>query len=196
MVLEVAGSSPVIHPIFSQRLSDVCIGEPLVYEPLMNDTLHPKLLSRPELLRQRKIWRREGRRIAFTNGCFDLLHRGHVDSLQQAAQYGDVLVVGLNDDDSVRQLKGAGRPLQSEEDRIIVLGALTCVSWITLFSGPSVEPLIRALLPDVLIKGGDYNMDQIVGAEAVEAAGGKVVVTPHVQHASTSQLLRRLDPPG
>ncbi|MBT3343420.1 MAG: adenylyltransferase/cytidyltransferase family protein [Gemmatimonadetes bacterium] len=159
----------------------------------MNDSPHPKLLSRPELLRRRETWRRSGRRIAFTNGCFDLLHRGHVESLEMAAQHGEMLIVGLNDDDSVRRLKGAGRPLQSVEDRIIVLGALTCISWITVFGETSVEPLIRALLPDCLVKGGDYSPDQIVGAEAVEAAGGQVVVTPHVQHASTSDLLRRLE---
>lgn len=162
----------------------------------MNNTSHPKLLTRPQLLRRRQDWRRQGRRIAFTNGCFDLLHRGHVESLEAAASHGDMLIVGLNDDASVRQLKGPGRPLQPVDDRVVVLGALSCVSWITVFAETSVETLICQLLPDVLVKGGDYSNDQIVGADAVEAAGGQVVRTPHVQHASTTDLLARLRRPA
>ena len=94
---------------------------------------HLKLLSRGELIRRREVWRRQGQQVVFTNGCFDLLHRGHVDCLESARRCGDILVVGLNDDDSIRQLKGPGRPLQPLDDRIAMLGALSCVCWLTVF---------------------------------------------------------------
>ncbi|MEC8931272.1 MAG: adenylyltransferase/cytidyltransferase family protein [Candidatus Latescibacterota bacterium] len=157
---------------------------------------HQKLLSRGELIRRREVWRRQGQQVVFTNGCFDLLHRGHVDCLESARRCGDILVVGLNDDDSIRQLKGPGRPLQPLDDRIAMLGALSCVCWLTVFSELSVESLVRQLLPDVLVKGGDYARADVVGADVVEEAGGRVVVSGHVEGTSTSELLKLLHNPS
>jgi rfaE bifunctional protein nucleotidyltransferase chain/domain len=158
----------------------------------MSPEIHPKLLKTDKLLHQRAIWRQQGKKVAFTNGCFDLLHAGHVHCLEAARSLADILVVGLNDDTSIRQLKGPGRPLQTLQDRIVVVGALSCVSWLTVFCDTSVESLVRQVLPDVLVKGGDYDVADVVGADAVQAAGGSVVITEHVQHTSTTDLLARL----
>ncbi len=117
----------------------------------------------------------------FTNGCFDLLHRGHIEHLAQARALGDVLVVGLNSDASVRRLKGTGRPLVAEGDRAAVLAALRSVDAVTLFDEDTPLELISTLLPDVLVKGGDYDLDGIVGRETVEKAGGEVRVLPFVE---------------
>jgi rfaE bifunctional protein nucleotidyltransferase chain/domain len=129
--------------------------------------------------------------VVFTNGCFDILHRGHVEYLTHARSLGDRLVVGLNSDDSVRRLKGASRPVNSQEDRAIVLAALQAVDAVVLFGDDTPRDLIAALLPDVLVKGGDYRPDEIVGAEQVVAAGGRVVVSPLVPGRSTSGLIER-----
>ena len=160
----------------------------------MTERLQEKVLSRQELL-TRHGRPREGR-LVFTNGCFDLLHRGHVEYLQQAGHLGDVLVVGLNTDDSVRRLKGAGRPLVGEQDRAQVLAALASVDAVTLFDEDTPLKLIEELLPDVLVKGGDYEIEEIVGREAVEGAGGLVRVLPFVGDYSTSELLERLKEGG
>jgi D-beta-D-heptose 7-phosphate kinase/D-beta-D-heptose 1-phosphate adenosyltransferase len=129
--------------------------------------------------------------VVFTNGCFDVLHRGHVEYLHAARALGDVLVVGLNSDDSVRRLKGPSRPVNSVEDRSWVLGALAAVDAVTVFEQDTPAELIEGLLPDVLVKGGDYRADQVVGAAAVQAAGGRVVIAPLVPGRSTSAILRR-----
>ena len=150
-----------------------------------------KLLSRCDLLDLRARCRREGRVLVFTNGCFDLLHRGHVEYLQEARALGGLLAVGLNDDDGVRRLKGEGRPLVPQEDRAALLCALADVDAVTLFSGTSVEPLVAELLPDVLVKGGDYALDEVVGRRVVEQAGGRVRVLRHVPGRSTRDLLSR-----
>ena len=150
-----------------------------------------KLLSRPALLDLRARCRREGRVVVFTNGCFDLLHRGHVEYLQEARSLGDLLVVGLNDDDGVRRLKGEGRPLVPQQDRAALLCALQDVDAVTLFSGTSVEPLVADLLPDVLVKGGDYALDEVVGRRVVEASGGEVRVLCHLPGRSTEGLIGR-----
>ncbi len=157
----------------------------------MTGPLEAKILSAQELL-ARHGRPREGR-VVFTNGCFDLLHRGHVEYLEQAKSLGDVLVVGLNTDDSVRRLKGAGRPLVDEGGRSRVLAALASVDVVTLFDEDTPEELIDRLLPDVLVKGGDYSHEDIVGREAVEGAGGTVTVVPLVGDYSTTGLLRRLE---
>jgi len=130
--------------------------------------------------------------VVFTNGCFELLHRGHVEYLAQARALGDVLVVGLNSDASVRRLKGAGRPLVAEADRAAVVAALRCVDAVTVFDEDTPLELISALLPDVLVKGGDYHLDDIVGREVVEEAGGEVRVLPFVVGYSTTKILDRL----
>lgn len=151
----------------------------------------PRILDRPRLL-ERYGRPREGR-LVFTNGCFDLLHRGHVAYLQAARALGDALVVGVNTDASVRRLdKGTGRPLVAEEDRAYVLAALACVDAVTLFDEDTPLELLTALLPDVLVKGGDYAPHQVVGRDVVEAAGGEVVLIPFVEGYSTTRLLERI----
>ena len=130
--------------------------------------------------------------LVFTNGCFDLLHRGHVAYLNEAAALGDRLLVGLNDDDSVRRLKGAGRPVLPAEDRAYLLASLRAVDHVTVFGEDTPAALIEALRPDVLVKGADYALDEVVGREAVEAAGGRVVLLELEEGRSTSALLRRI----
>ena len=130
-------------------------------------------------------------RLVFTNGCFDILHRGHVDYLVAARRLGDRLIVGLNGDDSVRRLKGEGRPVNPYEDRATVLAALEAVDAVVRFDEDTPLRLIEALLPEVLVKGGDYREDEIVGAREVKAAGGEVVVAPLLPGRSTTGILNR-----
>lgn len=130
--------------------------------------------------------------VVFTNGCFDALHRGHVEHLAFARACGDVLVVGLNTDASVRRLKGLGRPLVAEADRAAVLAALRSVDAVTLFDEDTPLALIAALLPDVLVKGGDYDLDDIAGRGVVEEAGGAVRILPFLEGYSTTDLLDRM----
>ncbi len=130
-------------------------------------------------------------RLVFTNGCFDVLHRGHVEYLSAARALGDALVVGVNRDDSVRRLKGPGRPVNPEEDRAIVLAALAAVDAVVLFGQDTPRELIAALLPDVLVKGGDYTPETVVGGAEVRAAGGEVVIAPLVPGRSTTSILER-----
>jgi len=132
------------------------------------------------------------RKVVFTNGCFELLHRGHIEYLAQARALGDVLVVGVNSVDSVRRLKGAGRPLVPEADRAAVLSNVRSVDVVTVFDEDTPLELIKALLPGVLVKGGDYDLDDIVGREVVEKAGGEVHVLPFVEGYSTTAILNRL----
>lgn len=148
------------------------------------------------VLDRERLLERHGRprsvRLVFTNGCFDLLHPGHVSYLEAARELGDALVVGVNTDASVRRLKGEGRPLVPEHDRARVLAGLASVDAVTLFDEDTPRELLAALLPDVLVKGGDYGPDQIVGRDEVEAAGGEVVILPFVPGYSTTGLLERL----
>ncbi len=130
-------------------------------------------------------------RVVFTNGCFDILHRGHVEYLHTARRLGDLLIVGLNGNDSVRRLKGEGRPVNDYEDRATVLAGLEAVDAVVRFDDDTPLRLIEALLPDVLVKGGDYRPDEIVGAHEVVQAGGEVVVAPLVPGRSTSDIIER-----
>jgi D-beta-D-heptose 7-phosphate kinase/D-beta-D-heptose 1-phosphate adenosyltransferase len=136
--------------------------------------------------------KRNGRRVVFTNGCFDLLHPGHIRSLEQARALGDVLIVGLNSDASVRQLKGEGRPVIPERERAEILAALESVDAVVIFDDFTPREVIARLLPDVLVKGGDWPGDQIVGREEVEAAGGCVVRAPVVPGYSTTDILKKI----
>ena len=136
--------------------------------------------------------KRNGRRVVFTNGCFDLLHPGHIRSLELARELGDALIVALNSDASVRQLKGEGRPILPERERAEILAALESVDAVVIFDDPAPREVIARLLPDVLVKGGDWPGDQIVGREEVEAAGGRVVSIPVVPGYSTSAILRKI----
>ncbi len=145
-----------------------------------------------ELLRVRAGLRAAGRRLVFTNGCFDILHVGHVRYLQAARALGDALLVAINSDISVRALKGAGRPLTCEAERAEVLSALAAVDFVTVFDEESPRRLIAEVLPDVLVKGGDYRLDEIHGREEVEAAGGRVLALPFVEGASTTGIIERI----
>lgn len=154
---------------------------------------HPKLLPLPALRRRLAIRRRLGQRIAFTNGVFDLLHPGHVRYLRAARRLGDVLVVGINSDRSVRRLgKGAGRPLVTHADRAEVLAAMEMVDYVVIFDDDTPGDLIRAVRPDVLVKGGDWTVDRIVGADFVLAHGGQVRSLPFAPGYSTTALVRRI----
>jgi rfaE bifunctional protein nucleotidyltransferase chain/domain len=136
--------------------------------------------------------KRNGRRVVFTNGCFDLLHPGHIRSLEHARSLGDALVVGLNSDGSVRQLKGDARPVIPERERAEILAALECVDGVLIFDDLTPQRVIASLLPDVLVKGGDWPGDKIVGREEVEAAGGRVVSAPVVAGYSTTEILKKI----
>ena len=150
-----------------------------------------KILERGALLERRRQWKQAGKRVVFTNGCFDLLHAAHVRLLEQARALGEVLVVGINSDRSVRELKGESRPLVPEVERAEVLSALEAVDAVTIFDEATPRELIAALLPDVLVKGGDWGTN-IVGKEEVTAAGGRVVSLPYEQGYSTSELIERI----
>jgi rfaE bifunctional protein nucleotidyltransferase chain/domain len=128
----------------------------------------------------------------FTNGCFDLLHPGHILTLERARSLGDALIVGVNSDRSVREMKGAGRPLVPEQERAEVLSALECVDAVVIFDQATPREMVAALLPDVLVKGGDWSSDRIIGREEVEGAGGKVVSIPVLAGHSTSAMVEKI----
>jgi rfaE bifunctional protein nucleotidyltransferase chain/domain len=151
-----------------------------------------RVVTRGELVREVREAKDSGRRIVFTNGCFDILHRGHVDYLERAAARGDVLVVGLNTDRSVRALKGNGRPIVPEDDRAHIVAALCSVDYVCLFDEDTPYELIRDVLPDVLVKGAGYTRDTIVGADLVEARGGEVVALPELPNRSTRSIIARI----
>ncbi len=133
-----------------------------------------------------------GKRVVFTNGCFDILHAGHVEYLKKARSLGDVLVVGLNSDRSVKALKGRGRPINSQLDRAKVIAALCFVDYVTIFNEDTPEKLIKALRPDILAKGGDWKVEDIVGGEFVTSRGGRVVSLPFVKGYSTTSLIKKV----
>ena len=151
-----------------------------------------KILSLEKLLGVRQGLRAEGKRLVFTNGVFDLLHVGHVRYLGEARALGDAMVVAINSDRTVRELKGDGRPVVNENERAEVLAALRQVDYVTIFDDLSPRSLIARLLPDVLVKGGDYGLDEIHGREEVEEAGGRVVSLPFVEGISTSGIIERM----
>ncbi|HEX8088837.1 MAG TPA: D-glycero-beta-D-manno-heptose 1-phosphate adenylyltransferase [Blastocatellia bacterium] len=151
-----------------------------------------KILGREELVRARARLGREGKQVVFTNGCFDLLHPGHVRYLGQARSLGDALVVALNSDISVRALKGEGRPILGQGERAEVMAALASVDYVTIFDEETPRDLIAALLPDILVKGGDWSVEQIVGREEVQAAGGKVLSLPYAEGWSTTDIIERI----
>ena len=155
-----------------------------------------KLAPLTRLLSSLKKEKKKGKKVVFTNGCFDVLHLGHVRYLRKAKSLGDILVVGLNTDASVRKLKGPERPLNREKDRAEVLGALECVDHIVLFKESTPDRLIRAVRPGVLVKGGDWKKEEIVGSAFVESYGGKVRSLPFVDGFSTTGLIKRLQKVG
>ncbi len=151
-----------------------------------------KILQRDQLIIRWRGWKDNGRRVVFTNGCFDLLHLGHIRLLEQARALGDVLVVGLNSDRSVRELKGDGRPLVPARERAEVVAALEAVEAVVIFEEATPRELVAALRPDVLVKGGDWGPEEIVGREEVEAAGGRVERIPLLEGYSTSALIAKI----
>ena len=151
-----------------------------------------KVLNPDEMFGARQRLRAAGKRLVFTNGVFDLLHVGHVRYLAQARALGDALVVAINSDRTVRELKGPDRPIFNQAERAEILAALRCVDYVTVFDDISPRGLIARLLPDVLVKGGDYDLDQIHGREEVEAAGGNVISLPFIEGASTTALIERM----
>jgi len=151
-----------------------------------------KILSLDELLGLRKRLRADGKILVFTNGVFDLLHVGHVRYLAAARALGDTLLVAVNSDNAVKKLKGDDRPIVNEAERAEILAALKQVDYVTVFDDVSPRGLIAELLPDVLVKGGDYGLDEIHGREEVEAAGGKVISLPFVEGLSTSSIIEKM----
>jgi D-beta-D-heptose 7-phosphate kinase/D-beta-D-heptose 1-phosphate adenosyltransferase len=149
-----------------------------------------RILSRVALIE--RFGRPRSQRVVFTNGVFDLLHRGHVEYLYAARALGDALIVALNSDASVRALKGPSRPVNREADRAVIVAGLGCVDAVTIFAEETPAALIDALVPDVLVKGGDYTPDQVVGREIVESAGGRLVIIPFVMGHSTTGTLQRI----
>ena len=158
--------------------------------------MNEKVLSRESARQWRERLRAGGRRLVFTNGCFDLLHVGHVRYLSAARALGDALLVAINSDRSVRELKGAGRPVMNESERAEMLLALKAVDGVTIFDELSPRALIAQLLPDVLVKGGDYALEEIHGREEVEAAGGRVLALPFVEGTSTTGIIERIKSRG
>lgn len=156
------------------------------------ESMTEKFLSIEEMLAERARLRAAGARLVFTNGVFDLLHVGHVRYLAQARALGDALVVAVNSDRSVRELKGPTRPVFEQDERAEILANLRVVDYVCIFDSDSPRSLIAQLLPDVLVKGGDYKLDQIDGREEVEAAGGKVISLSFVDGASTTNLIARM----
>jgi rfaE bifunctional protein nucleotidyltransferase chain/domain len=154
--------------------------------------LNQRILLLPEAVQRFGRAHRGTQRIVFTNGCFDLLHPGHIQTLESSRALGEVLIVGLNSDASIRELKGPSRPLVCENERAELLAAVECVDAVVIFNEPTPREIIAALLPDILVKGGDWPDDQIVGRTEVEAAGGRVVSIPIVPTYSTSAILEKI----
>ncbi len=155
--------------------------------------MESKIYDREELKIELAALRNKGRKIVFTNGCFDILHVGHVRYLHAARQIGDVLVLALNSDSSVRSIKGPKRPLISEQERAVVVAALESVDYVTIFSETTPLALIEYLRPDVLVKGGDWGEDQVVGREEVAKWGGTVVIIPAIKGASTTNIVEKIN---
>ena len=159
--------------------------------PLLNNSIEQKIVSCDFFVENAvKLHRRK---MVFTNGCFDVLHFGHVHYLLQAKALGDILVVGLNSDDSVRRLKGPTRPINGEKERAFVLAALSCVDYVVVFEEDTPKELIETVQPDVLVKGGDYALDQIVGADFVTRNGGTVTTLPFVEGFSSTRIIEQLN---
>jgi D-beta-D-heptose 7-phosphate kinase/D-beta-D-heptose 1-phosphate adenosyltransferase len=155
-----------------------------------------KLKRLDELIKTVEGLKKKGNKIVFTNGCFDLLHLGHIRYLREAKRLGDILIVGLNSDNSVRSLKGRDRPLVKEKDRTEILSALEVVDYIVIFDKLTPKKLIDRITPHILVKGGDWKKEEIVGRDTVEAHGGEVVIIPEVKGYSTSALIKRIKSQG
>lgn len=156
------------------------------------NSIQNKILTLTELEQRIAQWRVLDKKIAFTNGCFDIIHPGHIFSLTEAAKHGDYLVIGLNADISVKGLKGENRPANSEHSRALVIASLAMVDAVVIFAEPTPLELIKAIKPDVLVKGGDYKLDEIAGAKEVIGWGGQVITNPIIQGFSTTSIINKL----
>ncbi len=156
------------------------------------DLIPQKIMTTPQIIQRVAQWRVTGKTIAFTNGVFDILHQGHIFSLSQAAKEADILIIGLNTDASVKRLKGDSRPVNNQESRALLLASLQIVDAVVLFEEDTPLQLISSILPDVLIKGGDYTVEQIAGANEVIAAGGRVVINPILEGFSTTGIIEQI----
>tara|TARA_B100001287_G_C22590304_1_gene485280 strand:- start:362 stop:853 length:492 start_codon:yes stop_codon:yes gene_type:complete len=151
-----------------------------------------KIYTLSELVEQSKVWRNKGEKIVFTNGCFDLVHRGHVEVLANTADLGDKLIIGLNSDSSIQNLKGENRPIIDENSRAILLASLQFIDAIVLFSEDTPYHLIETILPDILAKGGDYKVEEITGHELVLQNGGEVILVPFVDGFSSTNIINKI----
>jgi rfaE bifunctional protein nucleotidyltransferase chain/domain len=156
------------------------------------ESIHSKIHTWETLKTQVATWQAQGKKIVFSNGCFDLVHKGHIDYLNRAADLGDVLVMGLNTDASVSKLKGPHRPIQDEQSRLLIMAALQCVSAVVLFNEETPYDLIKLVQPDVLVKGSDYQPENIVGYDIVTAKGGMVKTIDFLPGYSTSAIEKRI----
>jgi len=154
--------------------------------------LKNKIEDRKDLKKVVERLKKEGKRVVFTNGCFDLIHVGHTRYLEEAKKLGDILIVAVNSDQSVRAIKGNKRPIITEEERAEVLSALQCVDFVVIFDEPDPLNIISSLKPDVMVKGGDWSEDAIIGREVVESIGGKVVLIPEIKGSSTSSIIDKI----
>lgn len=153
---------------------------------------HSKIFSTKQIGFLREIWRLQGKKVAFTNGCFDILHIGHIASLSKAAEQADILIVGINSDESTKRLKGPERPFNSQKERALMLANLLIVDGVMIFEEDTPLELIKAVKPDFLVKGGDYTIDQIVGAKEVQSWGGEVIINDIVPGVSTTDLANKI----
>ncbi len=160
------------------------------------EVIPSKIYTREELVKQVARWRFLGKTISFTNGCFDILHAGHIASLSEAAREGDILIVGVNTDASTKRLKGDTRPVNNENGRALLLASLAIVDAVTLFEEDTPLELIIALMPDVIVKGGDYTIEQMIGAKEVIANGGRIVINPIVEGFSTTGIIEKIRKAG
>jgi D-beta-D-heptose 7-phosphate kinase/D-beta-D-heptose 1-phosphate adenosyltransferase len=156
------------------------------------ESVQDKIMDREALARLCAGWKVKGEKVVFTNGCFDILHPGHIQLLLQAAEAGDKLVLGLNTDASVKRLKGEGRPVNDEQSRALIMAAQLYVDAVTLFDEDTPLELIQAIHPDVIVKGGDYTPETVVGNDFVTSYGGKVVIVPTVEGFSTTSIINRM----
>ena len=160
------------------------------------ERIHTKIYDRKNLETQLAIWRFQSKKIVFTNGCFDLLHLGHIDYLSKAKDLGDILIIGVNTDDSVKRLKGAARPITDENSRSLIIASLQFVNAVVLFDKETPYELIKLIQPDVLVKGSDYKPEDIVGYDIVKAKGGEIVTIDYLDGYSTSELEKKIKSNG
>lgn len=156
------------------------------------NSIQNKILTLPELQKSLAQWRLKTKTIVFTNGCFDILHAGHISSLSEAAQHGDILVVGLNSDASINDLKGKGRPVNDQDSRALLLASLSMVDAVVIFTEPTPVELVKIIKPEVMVKGGDYKVEDIAGAREVIESGGKVIINPIIEGLSTTSIINKI----